>query len=247
MHTTLLTIAEAIKSEAGVIEHRIIKYSPDERLKLINRAKTDAARAAIMREHQYRAWPQRKIIHAPAGRTPEELYIVAHECAHVALRHDHRKPRYVREYEAEIWAHDALQKHGVDTPDVTTMSAMENVFFTISDADERGQFGRRYKRLSDEAAEWSGWNLRLDFPTPRSTLETTTEQWLRQARITDDPAGDLIADLRRDHAVKRFPNIATMRGFVRSRNVVCPQALAAVPIVWRRYRKWLGRRVELTG
>ena len=37
-----------------------------------------------------------------------------------------------------------------------------NVFFAISDADERGQFGRRAKRLSAEAAEWSGWNLWLE-------------------------------------------------------------------------------------
>jgi hypothetical protein len=36
---------------------------------------------------------------------------------------------------------------------------MDNVFFAIDDANERGQFGRRYKRLGAEAAEWSGWNL----------------------------------------------------------------------------------------
>jgi hypothetical protein len=39
---------------------------------------------------------------------------------------------------------------------------MLNVFFAISDADECGQFGRRTKRLSAEAAEWCGWNLALE-------------------------------------------------------------------------------------
>jgi hypothetical protein len=39
---------------------------------------------------------------------------------------------------------------------------MLNVFFAISDANERGQFGQRAKRLSAEAAEWSGLLYRAE-------------------------------------------------------------------------------------
>jgi hypothetical protein len=150
---TLLAVAEAIKAEAGVTHHRIVDPSRKDGYVTFGLA-----------------FPQRKIIHAPEGRTPEDLYLLAHECAHVALRHDHQKPRHVREYEAEMWAHAALQRHGVAIPEGSTAEAMLNVFFAISDADERGQFGHRAKRLSAEAAEWSGWNfwleLERDNPVP---------------------------------------------------------------------------------
>jgi hypothetical protein len=105
----LLAVATATKSEAGVIEHRIINCNPDELVKLLTAAKSDTERNAVMREHGSfgYALSKKKIICAPEGRTPEDLYIVAHECAHVALKHDHRKPLYIREYEAEMWAHEA--------------------------------------------------------------------------------------------------------------------------------------------
>jgi hypothetical protein len=136
----LLAIAARIKSEAGVIEHHIIDPVSKNGSVLFGRA-----------------IPRRKIIHAPAGATIADLYLVAHECGHVALQHDHQKPRYIREYEAEQWAHDALQKHGIDVPESVSADAMTNVLLTIDDANERGRFGRRQKRLSAEAAEWSGW------------------------------------------------------------------------------------------
>jgi hypothetical protein len=139
---TLLAVADAIKAEAGVTHHRIVDPRREDGCVIFGLA-----------------FPQRKIIHAPEGRTPKDLYLLAHECAHVALRHDHQKPRHVREYEAEMWAHVALHRHGVAVPYDSTVDAMLNVFFAISDADERGQFGHRAKRLSLEAAEWSGWNF----------------------------------------------------------------------------------------
>jgi hypothetical protein len=42
------------------------------------------------------------IIHAPKGRTRKQLYILAHECGHVALNHNRSKPRHVEEHEAEV-------------------------------------------------------------------------------------------------------------------------------------------------
>jgi|RhiMetdeSRZDD1v2_1073273.scaffolds.fasta_scaffold3397794_1 hypothetical protein len=140
----LLAIAEAIKAGAGVMKHHVL-------------AKPDRAGG------RYRygwSFPRRGIIHAPAGHTDRDLYTLAHECAHVALRHDHRKPLWRREFEAELWAHAALRRHGIPVHEYDKGNACLNVFNCIDDAVERGRFGRP-KRIAEEAAEWSGWNLYL--------------------------------------------------------------------------------------
>jgi hypothetical protein len=67
------------------------------------------------------------------------------------------KPLWRREYEAELWAHAALERHGVAVPIQEQCDAAMNVFFAIEDAIERGRFGRP-KQLTAEAAEWSRWN-----------------------------------------------------------------------------------------
>jgi hypothetical protein len=126
-----------IKAEAGVVQHHIL--------------------VEPVLDHFGWSFPKRGIIHAPAGHTNSELYTLAHECAHVALQHDCRKPLWRREYEAELWAHAALERHGVAVPIQEQSDAAMNVFFAIEDAVERGRFGRP-KQLAAEAAEWSGWN-----------------------------------------------------------------------------------------
>jgi hypothetical protein len=143
----LLAIAEAIKAEAGVTRHHVL---------------TDPDRAVDGIVLYGWSFPKRGIIHAPAGRTERELYSLAHECAHVALRHDHRKPLWRREYEAELWAQDALRRHGVAPHGYDLANACENVLCEIDAAVESGKFGRP-KRLAAEAAEWSGWNLVLEW------------------------------------------------------------------------------------
>lgn len=70
---------------------------------------------------------------------------------------------------------------------------------------------------------------------------TPTERFLAKARCTEDPAGDLIADMRRDANVPRlFASIGEMRDYLVSRSA-CREALEAVPVVWRRYRGFLDR------
>src|SRR5262249_56892835 len=101
-------------------------------------------------------FPKRGIIYAPAGRTVRQLYTLAHECAHVALRHDHRKPKWRREYEAEIWAHEALRRHGITVSEHDTITALVGVYTHIEEANERGRFGRP-KQIAAEAAKWCGW------------------------------------------------------------------------------------------
>lgn len=67
-------------------------------------------------------------------------------------------------------------------------------------------------------------------------MSATWRQWLDQARITDDPAGDFLCDARSD---KQMPDVMSSRAalvsYLRGRGA-CPEALEAVPEVWRRYR-----------
>jgi hypothetical protein len=72
-------------------------------------------------------------------------------------------------------------------------------------------------------------------------MTNATTRWLAAARSTNDPAGDLIADMRRESDVPPlFANIREMRSYLRKKGA-CAEAMAAVSIVWRRYRNWLDR------
>ena len=65
------------------------------------------------------------------------------------------------------------------------------------------------------------------------------QSWLMAARITDDPEGDLIDDMRRDKNLPRlFSNVGDMRSYLIQMRA-CQGALDTVPRVWRRYRRWL--------
>lgn len=110
----LLDIADALVKEAGVKQH------------------------FIRRSLSGRAWPAEGRIEAPEGRTRKQLYILAHECAHVALGHNRKKPRHVEEMEAEQWAHDALRRYGVAVPRSMTVRAKRYVAHKINQAVRRG-------------------------------------------------------------------------------------------------------------
>jgi hypothetical protein len=85
-----LAIAEKIKAEAGVIVHHI------------GRGPTGVSHRGLAGA----AYPD-GIIVAPRGRMRRQLYTVAHESAHIVLRHWFRRhPRsHVNEYQVEQWAH----------------------------------------------------------------------------------------------------------------------------------------------
>jgi len=81
------------------------------------------------------------------------------------------------------------------------------------------------------------------YPDPWRDAPNYTRQWLKRAKITDDPEGDLIADMRTDPDIPHlFINRKRMRDYVRFK-AGDPAILAAVPGVWRRYRKWLRESV----
>lgn len=124
-----LEVAEAIKAEAGVSTHEVRKSLSG------------------------RAWSKDRRIQAPEGKTRKQLYILAHECGHVALGHgESRKPKHRREYEAEQYAHEALRKHGISVPRSMTDRAKEYVRRKCRQAEKRGA-----KNLCAEAVAWSGY------------------------------------------------------------------------------------------
>jgi hypothetical protein len=68
-----------------------------------------------------------------------------------------------------------------------------------------------------------------------------TANWARRTRITDGPAGYVIAGMRRDPNVPPlFRHIGEMRSYLRFKRAP-PEALAAVPILWHRYSYWLAK------
>ena len=108
-----LAIAAKLKAQAGVTKHRV-------RTTLAGYASHDGT------------------ISAPKGRSRRELYIVAHECAHLALNHfSKKKPRYLEEFEAERWAHAALRRHGVPVSAFLTEMARQHVTLRIIEALRR--------------------------------------------------------------------------------------------------------------
>jgi hypothetical protein len=121
-----LKTAAAIKAEAGVLEHVV--------------------RASLSGWARVKA---RKIT-APEGKTRKQLYILAHECAHVALAHASRKPRHLEEMEAEKWAHAALRRHGVAVPRAMTVRAKAYVARKIRQAVRSGA-----KRIAPAARDFA--------------------------------------------------------------------------------------------
>jgi hypothetical protein len=114
-----LEIATALKMEAGVKRHDVCK------------------------ELRGLAYCDSGVIVAPEGRTRKQLYILAHECAHVALKHGQRrwrrnKPGHVVELEAEHWAHDALRRHGVPVPRAMSRRARNYVSQWIAKDERNG-------------------------------------------------------------------------------------------------------------
>lgn len=62
-----------------------------------------------------RCWWKRKHLAYPEPKTAKSLYIFLHEVAHAKLRHQ-SKPSYVREYEAETFAHEKMREYGFVVP-----------------------------------------------------------------------------------------------------------------------------------
>jgi hypothetical protein len=66
--------------------------------------------------------------------------------------------------------------------------------------------------------------------------------WLKHARTTDDPAGDLIADMKADRnlPLRNVTSFGALRSYLISKNA-CHGAIEAAQVVCRRYRAWQDR------
>ena len=111
-----------------------------------------------------RGWGSAKYrsIYAPRPNTRRRLYVVAHECGHVALGHNGTKPRHRQEYEAERYAQAAMKRHGVAVPRKSVEQGKKYVARKIHQAVRRGA-----KRIDSEALNWC-----------RKYLSSEVEQWL---------------------------------------------------------------------
>ncbi len=80
------------------------------------------AEAGIRRHYEFKkiaglAWTNEGKILAPAGVTRRQLYVLAHECAHIVLHSHpagHNKPSHVKEHEAETYAHRAFARYDLE-------------------------------------------------------------------------------------------------------------------------------------
>lgn len=66
------------------------------------------------------AWLNTGRILAPQGVTRRQLYVLAHECAHIVLHRTpegRAKPSHVQEHEAETYAHRAFARYGLEVPE----------------------------------------------------------------------------------------------------------------------------------
>jgi hypothetical protein len=97
-----------------------------------------------------RAYLKRKHVEAPIPTTRRRLYILAHECGHIACGHTGSKPSHRKEYEAEIYAHEALRRHQIAVPKKETHHAKQYVARRIDQAIRIG----KAKRLDREAVNW---------------------------------------------------------------------------------------------
>ncbi len=96
-----------------------------------------------------KACPSTKWILVPRPTTRRRLYVLAHECGHVALKHLRKEPRHRQEYEAERWAHAALRRNGVAVPRVEMTEARVHVAQEIRRAIARGA-----KSIDRETLNW---------------------------------------------------------------------------------------------
>lgn len=113
-----LAIAEAMKAEAGVVEHNVWEHEFGGLAELENGR-----------------------IHSPEGRNMRQLYIVAHECGHIFLHTTEpgiRLPTHVMELEAETYAHHAFREHGMRVPRDVTEFARDYVASWIAKDREAG-------------------------------------------------------------------------------------------------------------
>lgn len=90
---------------------------------------------------------------APRPVTRKSLYIFLHECAHFALHADgNRRKTYLKELQAEQWAHARMREAGIPVPRIMTARGKNYVCRKMIQASRRGT-----KRFDAAAIKYSGY------------------------------------------------------------------------------------------
>lgn len=113
-----LAVADAMKAEAGVVNHQVWNESK-------------GGLAFLMSG----------VILSPQGRNIRQLYIVAHECGHIFLHcsdYGRSLPGHVMEFEAESYANQAMKHHGLTVPNEVYVHGCHYVAWWIQQDRERG-------------------------------------------------------------------------------------------------------------
>ncbi len=118
---------------------------------------------AILKEAKVQSWcfheirlkghVSKGLLRCPLPSTRRRLYILAHECGHVACGHlgaRSGQPRHREEYEAERYAHAAMRRHGICISRKSTENAKKYVARKIEQAIRRGA-----KKLDRDSVRWS--------------------------------------------------------------------------------------------
>lgn len=99
----------------------------------------------------------------PRPTTPRRVYAVACKCGHIVLGHT-SKGTYREEYQAEIYAHDALQRQQIQVPEKCTEEGKRCVAQKIHQAVVKGA-----KEIDPEALAWC-----------KEFLSDEVRNWLRE-------------------------------------------------------------------
>jgi hypothetical protein len=76
----------------------------------------------------------------------------------------------------------------------------------------------------------------LTKPSSPNSPARNFREWLARARLTRDPEGDLVGDMRTDSRLPKFRDLDQMLTYLKTRDA-CYGALRAAPRVWRRYKR----------
>jgi hypothetical protein len=98
---------------------------------------------------------QHGTLEAPRPVTRRALQVFLHEAAHYALDHRSNRPRYLEEYEAEVWSFARMREAGIPVPRKSLETARRDVLGAIQTTLARGM-----KRIDPKAARFARFNRR---------------------------------------------------------------------------------------
>ena len=85
-----------------------------------------------------KAWCKEKRLRIPPPTTRKRMYIIAHELGHIALHAKTSKRSFIKEFEAEQYAHALMRRFKIRIPRAMTKRAKNYVQYRINLSVKRG-------------------------------------------------------------------------------------------------------------